>query len=183
MALQTALGGSINLFRDSVKVNFAEIESAAEANKDLWNTNLYAPLLLVDPSTRKVLANFPDTSHILRKEGEIYTGILPDDVNIANTALEWGGVKWAMVMLPLPESKEERLNLFLHELFHAFQPELGFIAYNPGNNHLDKKEGRVYLRLELEALKKALTADSNSEVKRHLVNAFGFRKFRRARCT
>ncbi|HEX2983590.1 MAG TPA: hypothetical protein VHO28_08620, partial [Ignavibacteriales bacterium] len=145
----------------------------------LWNTNLYAPLLLVDPSTRKVLANFPDTSHILRKEGEIYTGILPDDVNIANTALEWGGVRWAMIMLPLPESKEERLNLILHELFHSVQPGLGFTAYSPGNDHLDKKGGRVYLRLELEALKKALTADSNSEAKRHLANAFSFRKFRR----
>lgn len=179
LTVQTTLGGKLNLYQDSIQVDFTEIENAAEASKDLWNLNLYGPIILVDPSNREILTNFQDTAKTLRKEGEIYTGILPDNVNISNTALEWGGIKWAMIILPLPENKEERLNLVLHELFHSVQPELGFIANNPNNDHLDKKDGRIYLKLELQALKMAVAEYSEKEREKHLTNAFAFRDFRR----
>jgi len=65
-----------------------------------------------------------------------------------------------------------------HELFHRSQQALGFKMSNPANSHLDKKEGRVYLRLELEALRQALTAKSKSEINRHLTNAVYFRNHR-----
>ncbi len=32
-------------------------------------------------------------------------------VNIANTSLHWNGKDWAMVMLPLPTNKQDRINL------------------------------------------------------------------------
>jgi hypothetical protein len=49
---------------------------------------------------------------------------------------------------------------------------------NPANNHLDQKEGRVYLRLELEALRQALVAKSKSEINRNLTNAMYLRNHR-----
>ena len=87
--------------------------------------------------------------------------MLPDKINIANTSIYWNGRSWAMIMFPLPEGKHDRLNILSHELFHRSQPSLGFHMPNTDNNHLDQRDGRVYLRLELEALRKALTPGQN----------------------
>jgi len=81
-------------------------------------------------------------------------------------------------MLPLPTKKNDRINLLAHELFHKAQPALNFKLFNTDNNHLDKKDGRIYLRLELEALKKAISATNPSEIKLHLTDALTFRKYR-----
>ena len=65
-----------------------------------------------------------------------------------------------MIMLPLSENKNDRINLLAHELFHKAQSGLGFTQNNKESNHLDQKDGRIYLRLELEALTKAVLSDS-----------------------
>ena len=83
-----------------------------------------------------------------------------------------------MIKLPLPSNKQERINLMAHELFHVSQPSLGFRLFNVQNNHLDQKDGRIYLRLELEALKKAIQCASSAESKKCLTDAFTFRMFR-----
>lgn len=165
-------------FADTAFIYFTETKSATKQHQGLWNKDLYAPLLLVNPQTRQVFASEPDSAGILKGTKEIYTGTLPKSINISNTSLYWSGKKWAMVMLPLSTNKNNRLNLLTHELFHRAQPSLGFRAYNPDNNHLDKKDGRVYLRLELEALKKANTAATAKEMREHIVNALVFRKYR-----
>ena len=54
----------------------------------------------------------------------------------------------------------------------------GFRGYSPDNNQLDEKEGRIYLRLELEALRKALESTSFSVMKEHVTNALIFREYR-----
>jgi hypothetical protein len=46
------------------------------------------------------------------------------------------------------------------------------------NNHLDEKTGRALLRLELEALKKGVLADSPDERTSHITHALTFRKMR-----
>ena len=99
-------------------------------------------------------------------------------MNIANTSLHWSGKDWAMVMLPLPTKKQDRINLLAHELFHKAQPSLGFLLFNTENNHLDQKDGRIYLRLELNALKKAVRSSTIKEMNMHLTNALTFRKYR-----
>ncbi len=83
-----------------------------------------------------------------------------------------------MIMLPLPKDKSDRINLITHELFHRAQPYLNLNPRNYDNNHLDKKEGRIYLRLELEALRKAMNSDNKSDIDNHLANALTFRKAR-----
>lgn len=163
---------------DVVSTYFSEIEIVSAQHKGLWDLDLYAPILLVEPETRRVYSNFPDSVGLLKKEGAVYSGVLPASVNISNTSLNWNGREWAMVMLPLPENKYERLNLLAHELFHRAQKSLGFKSYNPDNNHLDQKEGRIYLRLELQALRKAASADSRDEAVKHIKYALLFRKTR-----
>ncbi len=175
---QGAIAQKQDISHDNISVFFDEIKAASKQNIQLWNKDLYGPILLIDPKTRKIFANEPDTADVLKRTGNIYSGILPDKINIANTAINWNGKRWAMIMLPLPQNKQNRVNLLAHESFHSIQPTLGFTLSNAENNHLDQKNGRLYLRLELEALKKAIQASSEKEQLQHLTSALTFRKYR-----
>ncbi len=178
MFIQLSFGQEVSIFQDSISANFNEIKIAADKHKRLWGKDLYGPMLLVNPDTRQIFANFSDSTGILKQNGKIYSGILPAEINIANTAVNWNGRRWAMIMLPLPINKQDRINLLAHELFHVSQPLLGFQLFNAENNHLDEKNGRIYLRLELEALKKALQAHNKIERNTYLTHALTFRKYR-----
>ena len=161
-----------NVFKDLEKYLTNE-------NGKLWNHQLYGSLLFVNKDDRTIIANEKDTKGILTKNGEIFTGILPDEINIANTAFDWNGKRWTMVMLPLPKDYNERLNLLTHELFHRIQPEIGFAnLYQKSCGHLDNIDGRIYLKLELEALKKALSTNNENQQKEHIKNALLFRAYR-----
>lgn len=175
---QNVLGQKHVALHDSISIFFNEIKKASEKNTGLWNKGLYGPTILIDPRTRELFANEPDTAGILKLNGNIYSGVLPGNINIANTAINWNGKRWAMIMFPLPQNKQNRINLLAHESFHRIQPSLGFTLSNVENNHLDQKDGRVYLRLELEALKKAIKSSSEKELQQHLTNALTFRKYR-----
>ncbi|AZA92661.1 Uncharacterised protein [Chryseobacterium nakagawai] len=163
---------------DSISIFYNEFKIESKRNIELWNKDLYGPILLIDPKTREIFANEADENGILKANSSIYTGVLSDKINIANTAVNWNGKRWAMMMLPLPKNKYNRMGLLAHESFHRIQPSLGFELNNIENNHLDQKEGRIYLRLELEALKKALKSASKKELQEHLTNALTFRKYR-----
>lgn len=154
----------------------ADARKVAYEKSSLWDTDLYGPVLFIEPDTRKLYANEQIVNNALMASGSgLYHGTLPDSVNIANTALKWGGKHWAMIMIPLPQNRSERLNLIMHELFHRAQEKLHFPLSNSDNNHLDKKDGRTYLRLELEALRLALAAKSINDARKHISNALGFR--------
>ncbi|GEN71431.1 hypothetical protein [Chryseobacterium lathyri] len=163
---------------DNISTYFEEIQNATKEGFKVWNKDLYGSILLVDPKTRQVYSNEPNADNSLKLQNKIYIGKLPDSMNIANTSVQWSGKNWAMIMLPLPENHYERVNLLAHELFHKAQSSLGFTQSNKESNHLDQKDGRIYLRLELEALKKAVRSESEKEKKIHLTNAFIFRKYR-----
>ncbi|QPQ50450.1 hypothetical protein H3Z85_13250 [Chryseobacterium indologenes] len=171
-------GQSPRISHDSISVFFNELKTASQKSASLWNEALYGPVLFIDPKTRDIFANEKDAEGLLQLSADVYTGILPLNINIANTAINWKGKRWAMIMLPLPENKQKRIGLLAHESFHRIQPLLGFELNNKENNHLDQRDGRMYLRLELEALKKAIQSVSDNELKEHLTRALSFRKYR-----
>ena len=159
--------------------SLAEAETICRAdNGALWGVSLCGPLLLVDPATRAVFANQADKQEQLKRDGEIFTGKLPNEINIANTAIDWAGVKWTMIMLPLPEEPARRAALMAHEMWHRIQEELGFPASGAANNHLDTRDGRYWLQLEWRALSAALAA-RGEERKRAVEDAALFRSRRR----
>ncbi len=157
---------------------FEEVRTAERRHFDLWDRDMYGPILVVNPQTRQVYSNFPDAGGALVRRGDIYEGFLPENVNINNTVVRWNGREWAMVMLPLPNYTKIRISLFAHELYHVVQPSLGFQGYSPDNSQLDEKNGRILLRLELEALRKALETPSTTEMKKGLTDALTFREYR-----
>jgi len=143
-------------------------ETLKKENGETWNHSLEGPLILVNRDTRTIIANESDNSGELVKRENLFVGKLPENINIANTAFDWNDKRWTMVALPLPGTKEERLNLLIHEYYHRIQPPIGFEPLNEIQSiHLDSKNGRIYLKLELEALKKAL---GSNEVEIHIKN-------------
>lgn len=152
-----------------------EAEAICEGdNGALWGVSLCGPMLLVDPASRAVFANQPDKQNHLKREGEIFTGKLPNEVNIANTAVDWADVKWTMIMLPLPDEKARRSALMAHEMWHRIQEDIGFPSTGVANNHLDSREGRYWLQLEWRALAAALAA-RDAERKKAVGDAALFR--------
>ncbi len=160
---------------------FKEAKSASDSDAGkLWGVRLYGPMIFVDPQSRMAVANQADAEGKLRKEGEVWVGVLPPEVGVANTATKWAGVKWTMVMWgSLSPYRQDHVRLMMHECFHRVQDELGLSAKDSVNNHLDTKDGRVWLQMEWRALERALRTQGTAR-KRALADALYFRAYRRA---
>ena len=136
----------------------AELAEMCQADGGrLWGLSLCGPVIVVDPQTRAAWANQADAGGVLRAAGTGWIGVLPDDAPIANTAIEWSGVRWTMLM-SLPENATDRRVLLAHEAWHRIQPELGLVTRNTDNAHLEEERGRYLLRLEFRALRTAMEA-------------------------
>jgi hypothetical protein len=81
----------------------------------------------------------------------------------------------------LPENDADlRQQLMLHGLFHRIQPELGFMAEDGFNEHLDTLEGRVWIQLEWRALRRAVESSGSNRAEA-IADALAFRRERRDR--
>ncbi len=161
------------------KTRFAEAKQLARAdNGRLWGKSVDGPMLFVDPRTRFVVGNQADAEGVLKPAAGIFLGKLPPKVPIANTACQWAGVHWSMVLWPLPEDETTRTILLMHESWHRIQTDLGLPPLDPPNAHLDTMPGRYWLQLEWRALARALTSNG-TERKGAIEDALLFRQHRR----
>jgi hypothetical protein len=145
----------------------------------LWNITPCGPVVLVYPQTRTAIANEPDPEARFGRAGDVFVGTLPQELLLANTAVTWGGRRWAMALLPLPESDADIVALLAHESFHRIQHQLGLPLRDPVNAHLAERDARLWLRLELRALAAALRA-TDERAKWHVHDALLFRAARHA---
>lgn len=124
----------------------------------LWGADLCGPLIVVDPATRAAWASESDGGGVFTDTGAGWVGTLPADVAVANTAVEWAGRRWVMLIAPLPESEIERRVLVAHEAWHRAQSGLSFYVRMRGDDplHLDDEDARVLMRLEFRALATAM---------------------------
>ena len=144
---------------ERMKQLFADHAAHCTAGQEIWDRDLCVPLLLADPVTRRVTAAAPDPNGLLSSHGGLWEGTLPETVLVSNTSVEWAGQRWAMVQLPLPADATAALSVALHESFHARQEALGLPDDGQAAAHLDDRAARTWLRLELNALARALRAD------------------------
>lgn len=160
---------------------FAEREAACALDDGrLWGVRLCGPLLIVDPASREVIANQGTTSALLKSREGVFSGKLPPDVAVANTAVDWDGVRWTMVMWPLPDKALERKTLLLHESFHRIQVRLGLPMRSPTVAYLASEQARVLMRLEWRALARALECKDALAARLAIRDAIHFRAGRRA---
>lgn len=144
----------------------------------LWGVPLDCPLIFADRTTRQLVASAGDQAGLLRAEGGVWVGPVPEGQGVANTAFDWADRRWTMVAWPLPARRAARLQLLGHELFHCIQPRLGQQPTSPMNAHLDTREGRVWLRMEWRALEEALIQAGDPRTSA-LSDALAFRAWRR----
>lgn len=153
---------------------------AADAGR-LWGQQLCGPLIVVERGTRRAWATQPDATGILQPgaSGGGWTGVLPPDVPVANTSVEWAGARWIMVLAPLPDNVEERRVLVAHEAWHRLQDRIGLAAQPSDAAHLESQQARYLLRLEMRALATALLSRSTAR-RRAALDALSFRAARLA---
>ncbi|HQR07199.1 MAG TPA: hypothetical protein PLN21_10275 [Gemmatales bacterium] len=143
----------------------------------MWGKALDGAMLFVDPKTREVVANQADAEGLLKVEGNVFTGKLPASIGIANYARTWAGVKWVIIIWPLPEDRAARSVLMMHESWHRIQNDVGLPAASPNLNHLDQMNARYWLQLEWRALTAALLK-TNQERRQAIEDALLFRRQR-----
>lgn len=144
----------------------------------LWGINLNAPILCID-SHRNIFSNEKDPQGNLNWKDGVYQGKYPLSKNIANSTTEVFGKKWVMAMLPLPDDSLERNILFIHEIFHYWQDSLKLEPdYSYNNKHIDRKDARILLKLEWEALRQACLSENLPDRLEHLKNGLSFRAYR-----
>src|SRR5690554_4262353 len=82
---------------DSIRSLFSQTKEATLAHHSLWDKDIYGPIMLVDPDSREIYANMADSEGHLEPFKGIYRGILPVEIPLSNTDVEWGGLHWAMI--------------------------------------------------------------------------------------
>jgi hypothetical protein len=134
-------------------------------NGRLWGINLYGPIMFVDRTSRRIVANQPDKDGLLKGKDGIYTGLYPKELIVNNAPVEFGGTLFAMTPLPLQEDEYRIKTQAVHSLFHRFQFTKGIRYSVIYTNNMDEKEARLWIKLEWKALRKALTSTGED---RHL---------------
>lgn len=165
--------------RDGAALVFDEAKTICERDADaLWDRSLCGPILIVDPMDSAAIANQQDPGNKLAADGDVFTGTLPADAILANTAVEWSGKRWTQLLWPVSFETSIRQVTLAHELFHRIQPDLGLTRPEAGNRHLDTLEGRYLLQLEWRALARALMADDPNDRRARVADALAFRNAR-----
>lgn len=145
----------------------------------LWGIPVCGPMFFVDRATHFLVANQADGEGKLKQSSNVWTGQLPAEINPANSAIDWAGVRWTMLIWPVTSAPRDRERLLAHECFHRIQPALKLAASDVVNPHLDSKDGRIWLQLEWRALQRALVT-TNQERRAAIHDALLFRNYRRS---
>jgi hypothetical protein len=137
---------------------FRQVKEICDSdNGKLWGKNLYGPLMFVERNSRRIIANIPDKSGLLRGRDGVFTGTYPKENLISNTPVMFGGTLFAVAPIPAEENDYRIRTQAVHSLFHMYQKEEGKSSYGYNTNNMDEKEARLLIKLEWKALRKALT--------------------------
>jgi hypothetical protein len=149
---------------------FREAQALCERDGGrLWGVSICGPMVIADRRTQTIATSqrAPDAAR-------------PPLLGLLNAPIRWGGATWSAYMwddvINRPPSR--RKELFLHELFHCVQPQLGLTAASLDSEHLDAADGRYWLRLEWRALARALR-ESGEPRNLAVRDALAFRQARR----
>ena len=149
---------------------FKEAQALCERDGGrLWGVSICAPMVIADMRTQTFATSQPAPQ-----------APRPRVVGFVNAPVQWDGTTWGayiwdFVVNTTPRGRRE---LFLHELFHGVQPQLGLVVQTDAAEHLDEVDGRYWLRLEWRALASALR-ESGGQRNLAVRDALAFRHARR----
>jgi hypothetical protein len=180
-ALVAQEGGSKIPLDEAAQVFATAAKLNARDGGRLWGMPVCGPMFVVNPESHFIVANQADAQGKLRRSGDVWTGELPNEISPANSATEWAGVKWTMLMWPVTKDPRDRERLVGHECFHRIQTDLKLVARDAVAGHLDGEAGRTWLQLEWRALERALATGVQEQQRWVAVNdALMFRNYRRS---
>jgi hypothetical protein len=149
---------------------FKEVHALCERDGGrLWGVSLCGPMVIGDMRTQTFATSQPAPE-----------GARPRLVGLVNAPVQWGGATWGAYVwdFVVNATPRRRNELFLHELFHGVQPQLGLSVPALASEHLDAVDGRFWLRLEWRALARALR-ESGEQRDLAVGEALAFRQARR----
>jgi len=115
--------------------------------------------MIVDRTSRDIIANQPDKEGLLKEKDGIYTGSYPSELLVNDGPVTYGGILFAMISLPREEDEYRIKTRAIRALFHRFQMVEGIIPSRYNTKYMDEKEARLWIKLEWKALKNALNAE------------------------
>ena len=130
----------------------------------LWGKNIIGPVMFVDRTSRKVIADKPDANGILKLKDGVYTGVYPRESIIGTTAVEIGGTLFGLVPLPAEEDPYRITSRAIHSLFHGYQQSIGIGSTSFNVTIMDEKDSRIWLKLEWKALRKAINSEGEEQM-------------------
>jgi len=147
----------------------------------MWGEVLCGPVLVYDADTRSVYTSTPDAEDRLTWNDGVWIGLAEEDDQppYSNTSADWAGVHWAIMRDQNLSDGVGAVRLVLHESFHRIQPLLD-LPYENGllSEHLDERDGRLWLRLEIRALIEVLKCGDEACARGALHDALAFRAAR-----
>jgi len=149
---------------------FKEAQALCERDGGrLWGVSLCGPMVIADRRTQTIATSQPAPD-----------GPRPPVFGLVNAPVQWGGERWTAFFwdFVIAQTPTDRRVLFIHELFHRIQPQLGLMAPAHANEHVDAADGRYWMRLEWRALAQALRT-SGERRKTAVRDALAFRQARR----
>jgi hypothetical protein len=160
---------------EKASLYFKDIEAICKLDSGkLWGKNLYGPIMFVERTTRRIVANQPDNGGLLKSKDRVYTGVYPKELILSNAPVIFGGTQFAMVPLPAEEDVYRIRTRAIHSLFHRFQEHEGIVTSTFNLTNMDEKEARLWIKLEWKALRKAINS-SGEERQLALRDALIFR--------
>jgi hypothetical protein len=137
----------------------------------LWGVSICAPMVIADRPTQTIATSRPAPE-----------GARPRLLGFVNAPVQWGGATWGAYVWDdvVNATPRHRREIFLHELFHGVQPQLGLAIPALATEHLDALDGRYWLRLEWRALARALR-ESGAQRDIAVREALAFRQARHTR--
>ncbi|MCL2407468.1 MAG: hypothetical protein FWC95_06010 [Defluviitaleaceae bacterium] len=122
----------------------------------LWGVSLYVPFVIIDEETRDIVVN---------QDG--FGDKFPEELVAGTTAIKhkdqfWATANWNAVER-YGDDGTERMEMFVHEAFHALQPSLFGGETDFGSNaHLNELEARVLFLVEMSALLTAIKSSGEA---------------------
>src|SRR5262245_54105638 len=135
---------------------FREAQTLCERDGGrLWGVSLCGPMVIADRRTQTFATSQPAPD-----------GPRPPVLGLVNAPVQWSGERWTAFFwdFVIGQTPQGRQVLFIHELFHRVQPQLGLVLPTHANEHVDAADGRYWMRLEWRALARALRASGAQRV-------------------
>ncbi|MBP1645073.1 MAG: uncharacterized protein H6Q16_648 [Bacteroidetes bacterium] len=167
-----------NLRKASLFFESYNLECEKE-NAELWGIS-YCDNLILDDNMNRIL--FSKQSIDIEGKGVFENGLYcyfyPETMTFSPGVKSFGKKVFAILNFDEVDNKEKQLEIAFHEMTHKIQRDSNFtFTYN--NSHIDKKMGRVFVRLEASALSKALS-NSNKNDSGYVIDALYFRNKRQS---